>query len=69
MPHQIADQPAVVGNFASAFAVADAGCLDDGLIVPHHVDQADETIVEHRKFFPAELIGNGGVRGHRARSE
>ena len=64
VPQQIANQPPIVGNFARSFAVTDPRGLDDRLIVPHHVDQADKTIVEHRKFLPAQFIGNGSIRRH-----
>ena len=65
MPQQIADQPAIVRNLARPFAVADAGRLHDRLIVPHHVDQADESVVEHGEFFPAQFFDLLGVGWHR----
>ncbi len=55
MPQQIANQTAIVGHLARAFAVADAGGLHDRLIVAHDVDQADEAVVEHGKLLPAQL--------------
>ncbi len=60
MSQQIADQPAVVRNFARSLAVTDPRGLDDGLVVSHHVDQAHETVVEHGKLLPtecADLLG------------
>ena len=64
MPHQVANQPAIVRDLARAFAVADAGGLHDRLVVAHHVDQAHEAVVEHGKLFPAELGDLFGVGGH-----
>ena len=45
MPHQVADQRAVVGDFLGAGSVTHAGGLHDGIIVPHHIDQADKPII------------------------
>ena len=63
VPHQVADQRAVVGDLARAFAVADARRLHHGLVVAHHVDQADEPVVEHGELLPAELVDCVGVAG------
>ena len=64
VPHQIADQPAVVRDLPRPFAIADAGRLHDRLVVPHHIDQTDEAVVQDRELFPAQLIDLGGVAGH-----
>ncbi len=69
VPHQIADQPPIVGNLPRPLAVAHAGRLHDRLVVSHHVDQADEPVVEHGEFFPTQGIGFGGIRGHRRRAD
>ena len=49
VPHQIADQSAVVGDLPRARPVADPRRLDDRLVVAHRVDEADEAVVEHGK--------------------
>jgi len=64
MPQQIADQGPIVGNPLGSLAVADPGRLHDRLIVPHHVDQTDESVVQDGKLLPAQLIDDGGVARH-----
>ena len=44
--HQVADEAGVVAGGLRAGAVGDAGGLDDGGVVAHVVDDADETVVE-----------------------
>ena len=61
VPHQVADQRAVVGDRPRALAVAHPRGLDDGLIVAHDVHQADEPIVQHGEFFPPQLLDSFGV--------
>jgi len=46
VPHQVADQALVVLDVLGPGAVADAGGLDDGRVVAHVVDDADEAVVE-----------------------
>jgi hypothetical protein len=45
--HEVADQALVVLDVLGAGAVGDAGGLDDGGIVAHVVDDADEAVVKH----------------------
>jgi len=54
MPEEIADQLAVVAHLPRAVAVADASRLNDCCVVPHHVDEGDMAVVEHRELLPAE---------------
>ena len=50
VPHQVADQRAIVGDVPRAGRVAHPGRLDHRMIVAHHVDQADESVVEDGKL-------------------
>jgi hypothetical protein len=66
MAEEIADQLSVIAHLARAVAVADAGCLNDGSIVPHDVDQGDVTVVENLELLPAEGVDESvaiGARG------
>src|SRR5262249_38392102 len=56
VPHQIADEAAIVGDLARTFAIAHAGRLHDGLVIPHTIDGADEPVVEHGELLPAKRI-------------
>ena len=64
MPHQVADQRAIVGDDAGALAVADPRGLDHRLVIAHDVHQADESIVQDGEFLPSQLLDKFGVGGH-----
>ena len=56
VPHQVANQRAIVGNRPSALAVAHPRGLDHRPIFAHDVHQADETIVQDGKLLPPQLL-------------
>ena len=56
MPEQVADQRPIVGDLAGAGTVTDSGGLDDRSIIPHHIAEADETVVEHAELLPAQPV-------------
>jgi hypothetical protein len=62
MPQEIANQGAVIGDLLRASAIADAGRLNDGAVIPHDVNKADESVVENREFLPAEFVDQRGLR-------
>jgi hypothetical protein len=48
VPHEIVDQPAILADLLGAAAVADPCRLHHRGVVAHVVDDADETVIEHR---------------------
>ena len=48
VPHEVADQAAILVRRPGAAAVGDARGLHDGGVVAHVVDHPDEAVVEHR---------------------
>ncbi len=64
VPQKVADQAAVVGHLARAFAITDASSLNDGLVVTHHINERDETVVEDGEFFPTEGFDKSSVGWH-----
>ncbi len=56
VPHQIADQRAIVRNRPRAGRVADPCRLDHRVVVAHHVGQADEAVVKDLELTPTQLI-------------
>ena len=63
MPHQIADEPAILVQLLGPTAVGDAGRLHHGRIVAHVIDDADEAMIEHRQRLEQQRLqgGNGGT--------
>ena len=61
VPHQVADQRAIVGNRSGALAVAHPRGLDHRLIIAHDVHQADEAIVQDGELLPPQLLDSGTV--------
>ena len=56
MPQQIANQCPIVGNAFGSRTVTDPSRLDDRRIVSHVVDETNESVIEHGKFFPTQLF-------------
>ena len=63
--HEVADEAGILADLAGAAAVADAGGLDDGGVVAHVVDDADEAVIEDGGGFEEEFFegGDGGAPG------
>lgn len=62
---QIADETAILMHLLGAGPVGDSGCLDDSSVVAHVVDDADESVVQHRKGLTEhgiERFGGGARR-------
>src|SRR2546426_2567078 len=59
MPHQVADEPAVLADALRAEAVADARRLHDRGVAPHVVHEVDETVIEAGNFPPDPLLRLG----------
>ena len=68
MAHEVADQPPIARDLPRALAIRDPGALDDGIVVPHVVDHADEAAVEHlqRAVYNFFQRGRRGARCHGA---
>ena len=64
MPHEVADQRAIVRHRLRPRLIAHPGRLHHGLIVAHRIDEAHEAVVEHRKFLPAKRFDGGDVNIH-----
>ena len=62
VPHQVADQRAVVGDGPGAFAVTYPRSLNHRPIVAHNVHQADETVVQDGELLPSQLLNLLGER-------
>ena len=56
MPHEVSNQRSVVRDLLRPGAVTDACRLNDRTVVAHHIDKADESIVKHLEFLPAQVF-------------
>lgn len=54
MSQQVSNQRAVVADFFCSFSIADTSRADDAAVISHHIDEANEAVVQHREFLPAE---------------
>ena len=61
VPHQVADQRAIVGDCPGALAIAHPRSLDHRLIIAHDVHEADESIVQDGELLPPQLLDSFGV--------
>src|SRR4030095_4365092 len=59
VPHEVADEAAVLADALRAEPVADARRLHDGRVAAHVVDEIDEAAVETRDLAPDPLVGLG----------
>jgi len=64
VPHQVPNEPPIVGDFLRPLAVTHPRRLHDGLIVSHHIDETDEPIVEHGNLLPTKFFNLSGIRRH-----